>query len=129
MPAPLSMDLRKRIVEAQKDGFTYRQIAKRLQVGEASVSRILHRYRNEGSYEPIVEGKGRPSKIRGKVEKILRGIVEKRSDATIADLQEALVKKTGNPVSTSAISRALARMGLTRKKKPFVPKNNYGRKQ
>ena len=53
MPAPLSIDLRQRIIKAyEAGGVTQQQVAERFDVGIASVVRLLARKRATGGLEP-----------------------------------------------------------------------------
>jgi transposase-like protein len=57
MPAPLSNDLRIRIVEARaREGMTYEKLAERFDVGRATVDRVLRLARETGSVEPARQG-------------------------------------------------------------------------
>src|SRR5687768_8093753 len=117
MPAPLSPDLRARIVETSKEGIDRVEIANRFRVGEATVSRLLAAWRRTGSIAPKTPSrKGRPPKIQGAALELLKSLVDERPDRSIAELHAMLVE-AGVDTSTAAVSRALGRLGYTRKKR------------
>jgi transposase len=59
MPAPDSIDLRQRVINAYKakEG-SQRQIAKRFQVSESFLKRLIRRYQETGSVKPRPHGGG-----------------------------------------------------------------------
>lgn len=124
MPEALSVDLRKRIVQAyERGGVTRDLVAEQFQVGRATVNRLITRFRKTGSLEPSPHAGGRTSIVTPKAEKALLKLLEERADATLPELIDALRKKTGLIVSTSTMGRALVRLGLTRKKRPSSQPN------
>jgi transposase len=119
MPEPLSLDLRERIVTAYESGDVTRdEVAELFQVGRASVNRLVRRFRETGTVEPTPHGGGKPRKLTAKGENALRGLLVERPDATVAEFVTLLERQTGLAVSTSTMSRALARLGFTRKERP-----------
>ena len=100
-----------------EEGRTYAEIAELLDVGEATVSRVLRRYRETGGVAPNAPGGGNFSPIKGKIAEALRRLVQATPDATVAELTAALVKSEGIATSVSSVKRALPRLGLSRKKR------------
>jgi transposase len=122
MPGPLSSDLRERIVLAYEEGDKTRdEVAELFQVGRASVNRLVRRYRETGTLDPSPHGGGKPRKITSRGEKVLRALVEERPDATIPEFVRLMVDRAKLTLSTSTMSRELARLGLSRKKRPSSP--------
>ena len=122
MPEPLSVDLRKRIVAAYDRGsLTRDQVAELFQVGRASVNRLVRRFRETGGVEPSPHSGGRSSKVTRRGENAVVAIVEERPDATLPELVELFRQATRTDVSTSTMSRALARLGFTRKNRLWSP--------
>lgn len=118
MPAPYSVDLRKRAVKAYvSGGGTYEEIAKRFAVGRATVNRWVARLRRNGSVEPDPMGGDRHSKFDAASEARLAAMVEADIGATRDELVKKVDEEVGLKVSPSAIQRALSRLGLTRKKR------------
>lgn len=117
--AAVPIQVRRAIVRAVKDqGLTYQATADLLDVGYATVNRVLARYRRTKRVDPLPRGGGRQSPIQGRVADLLTQIVTTISDSTVEELTAALQKKARIKTSRSAVQRALHRMGYTRKKSP-----------
>lgn len=117
MAGPVSVDLRRRVVEAVHNGATYREAASRFDVGEASVSRWLALARRHGSLEPKAMG-GSVSSFGDDQRTVLEYLVWQAPDATLAELSDQVEKEFGIRVSVSTVSRVLIAMGISRKKSP-----------
>lgn len=110
-----SIDLRERVVAAcDRCAETREQVAKRFCVSVAWVYRLLARRRDTGSIAPKPHGGGQPPAFQGESAERLRKAVEDCPDATLEELREA----AGVDCGTSAVFRALHRLGLPRKKSP-----------
>jgi len=117
---PYSTDLRQKIVDAYKNGEgSFRAIAKRFSVSLHFVWSLWVRYQETGSVDPKPHAGGYPATINDQGLKVLRKLVQQHNDATLAELRDLFVHKTGLEVSVSAISRALKKLNITRKKKTF----------
>jgi transposase len=124
MPEPLSLDLRERIVAAYERGdMTRDQVAELFQVGRASVNRLVRRFRETGSVEPSPHGGGKPRKLTARGAKALHALLVEYPDATIPEFVRLLQARAKVAVSTSTMSRELARLGFTRKKSPSSPRS------
>ncbi len=122
--SPLSVDLRQRIVRAwQKEKARVPDLAERFSVGTATVKRLIRRFRETGSVEPLGHGGGRRPKIPARKLERVRKLVEANPDWSVAELAEAYNRNEGASVSRSTMSRALQRLGFTRKKSPWLPRN------
>jgi len=122
--APHPEKVRRAIVRAfYQEGFTYEEIARVLDIGVASVSRILRLHRETGGMEPRPRGGGWVSPISGAVAEELRRLVAEQPDATTAELKRALGERTGVKTSLAAVKRALHRLGYSRKKRSSSPPN------
>ena len=110
---PYSMDLRERVVAAcdARDG-TREQIAARFSVSVSWVRDLLRRRRETGSIAPRPRGGGRPPAFDAEAAGRLREAVRADDDATLKELAGA----SGVSCCASAVHRALARLGITRKK-------------
>ena len=108
-----STDLRQRVIAAcdARDG-TRPQIAARFSVSESWVRKILRQRRDTGSIEPRPHGGGRRPGLRRRGRPRLREAVRADDDATLEELAGA----AGVACSEAAVCRALARLGITRKK-------------
>jgi transposase len=118
MRPPTPPQVRRVIVRLRQEGRTYEQIAELVGVGTATVTRILRRYRETGSLEPLTPGGGNLSPLRGKVETKLRALVTAMPDATVAEMAVALEKAERLATSRSSVQRALVRLGYSRKQGP-----------
>jgi transposase len=108
-----SNDLRERVVAASdaRDG-TRAQIAARFSVSVAWIRRLLQRRRETGSIAPRPRGGGRAPAFDVEADGRLRAAVRADADATL----EELARAAGVACCASAVHRALARLGITRKK-------------
>ena len=108
-----SIDLRERVVTAcdVRDG-TRDQIAARFSVSVAWIRRLLQRRRETGSIEPKPRGGGRAPAFDAEAGQRLRQAVRADDEATLQELAQA----AGVACCPSAVHRALARLGITRKK-------------
>lgn len=113
MPAPLSKDLRKRIIKSREQGSSYAKIARELQVNMSSVVRIVSLYKQTGSVTPRPLNNGRKPRLdEGTLEKI-RARIARQPDV---GLQE-LIDEYKLPVSRAALCRTInGKLGLRRKK-------------
>jgi transposase len=111
---PYSQDLRQRIVETarRRDG-TLSQIAERFLVSVSFVTRLLQLHRTTGSVAPRPHGGGHPAVLTPEDLERLRELIDVRPDATLEECRTHL----GSSCSLATISRALSRLGLSRKKK------------
>ena len=108
-----SIDLRQRVVAAYdaREG-TQEQVAARFAVSTSWVRKILRQRRITGSIEPRPHGGGHAPAFDPASDARLRQAVRDDSDATLEELGHAV----GVACSPSAVYRALARLGITRKK-------------
>lgn len=121
MPAPLSIDIKRRVVNAYEAGEgSYAVLAERFDIGPASVSRILRAHRERSDLSPQPHGGGMPPRITNEELPMLARLVAKKPDRTIEELAKAWTELTGVRISRSAMMRAVQRAGLTRKKKTLV---------
>lgn len=101
----------------EQEGLTYAEIARLLDIGEASVSRILRLHRETGAVAPKPKAGGQFSPIRDKVAARLKALVKETPDATVAELMDVLVEQTRVSTSLAAMKRAMHRLGFSRKKR------------
>jgi transposase len=121
--AAFSMDLRERVVAACDEGFDTRaEVAERFRVSESWIRRLLQRRRETGSIAPKPRGGGQPPAFDARGADRLREAVAADPDATLKDLAGA----SGVACSTSAVDRALKRLGITRKKSRSAPPSRTG---
>src|SRR5664279_3708564 len=109
-----SEDLRRRVVDAveRREG-SMRQIARRFVVSLSFVVRLMRRRRDTGSIAPKPYRGGRRPALGPMEQERLRALIREQPDATLAELRDRL----GVACSLMAVSRALRRLKITRKKK------------
>lgn len=118
MPAPLSVDLRQRIIAArQAQEGSQRQLAKRFKVSLSFVRDLTRRYRETGTVKPRPHGGGAVAKLGASQLPIVKALVEAQPDALLEELGERFAQKTGVDVSVSTMQRATQSLKLSVKKK------------
>lgn len=117
MPAPLSLDLRQRIITAYQDKEgSQRQLAERFKVSLSFVRDLSRRHRQTGSVEAKPHGGGAVAKIGIAQLSVLKALVEAQPDALLEELCERFTEKTGGMVSVSTMQRAVTKLELSVKK-------------
>ena len=116
MPAPLSEDLRERIVRAVEKGSSIRQAALRFEVSPSAAVKLMRRVRAGGSAAPARFG-GHRRPILDDHEALVRSLLDARLDATLVEMQADLARRGVVVRAPSTILRWLRRSGLTRKKR------------
>ena len=126
MPAPLSKELRERIVIKHQKGKKPIQIQSELEIKSLSaVCAIIKRYEETGSIEPRPLNNGRPPKMTAKNMSDLKAAVLAQPDITLEELKEQL----NLPVSISRICRILnQKLKLPYKKNTFSEKTKPARR-
>ena len=120
--------IRRAIVRAfHQEHLSYERIAALLDVGEATVSRILRLHRETGSLKPRPKGGGNFSPLHGRVARLLGLMVRSMPDATIEELTEKLQVRTGVKTSRSSVDRKLRRLGYSRKNSPSARQSGTSR--
>jgi transposase len=117
MPAPMSLDLRERIVRAVKRGSSIREAARRFAVSPSAAIKLMQRVRTTGSPAPARFG-GHRRPLLAPYEADLRRLIAARPDITLVELQAALQRRVGIVAGLSTIHNALRRIGLRHKKSP-----------
>ena len=110
-----SEDLREKIVAALRRGVPKTEAARTFGVSRSSVKRYA-RLADEG--RPLAPKKrpGLKPKLDGAAERLLDADLEERPTATLGQRREFLRRACGVSVSESTVSRALRRLGWSRKK-------------
>jgi len=121
--AAISMDLRARVAAACDAGTATRaEVAERFAVSESWVRRLLQRRRETGSLAPKPHGGGQAPAFDAAASERLRRAVARTPDATLREL----ARFSDVACSTSAVDRALRRLGITRKKRRSGPRSKTG---
>lgn len=112
-----SLDLRQRIVSAYQRGEgSIAEVAEQFSVSPAFVNKMLRQWRDTGDLAPLPHGGGKPPSLSKRQLQLLKRNVQQQGDPSLAELQQMLSEQEQVNVHLSTISRALARLGLPRKK-------------
>jgi transposase len=118
MPAPLSIDLRQRIMAAYeaKEG-SQRQLAERFKVSLSFIRDLRRHYRETGTVEPKPHGGGAVAKLGKEQLPVVAALVQAQPDAFLKELCERFAGQTGVEVSVSTMQQAVCQLKLRVKKK------------
>lgn len=115
MPAPLSMDLRRRIVDAVAGGSSIRAAARRFSVSPSAAIKLMQRLEATGSPAPDRFGGHRRPILephRAELERMVAG----EPGATLAELRRCVSERCAVEVGLSTLHAMLHRLGLRHKK-------------
>jgi transposase len=116
MTAPLSQDLRERIVHAVDGGSTMRQAARRFAVSASAAIKLMQRVRQTGSTAPAkIGGDRRP--LLEKHADDRRAIVSSQAGITLKEMRDALQARGIGVKALSTLAAMLHRLGLSHKKR------------
>ena len=116
MTAPLSQDLRKRLVRAVEEGSSAREAAVRFDVSPSAAIKLVRRVRETGSTEPAKIG-GYRKPLLARHEDLLRELTSTRKGITLAEIRNTLIERGIEPGSLTTIWSTLRRLGLSHKKR------------
>lgn len=124
MAAPYSLDLRRKVVQAcLLSGQSQRAVAEFFGVSLSFVEGVLRRVRRNGELVPPRQRPGPRAKVDEGACQRLAHWLEEQPDLTLAELA-ARLQADGRPaVSAPTLCRALQRLGLRRKKRPYMPQS------
>lgn len=124
LPAPLSLDLRRRVVAAALAGdATQAEVARRFDIGLRTVEKWLHRYRTTGSVEPTAQRHGPRRLLSDDDDARIAAYLDDDNDLTLREIAERFAGETGRVVSEATVFRSLVRSEVTRKKRPSTPRS------
>jgi transposase len=124
MPAPISLDVRERVVKAYEAGYgTLSEVARLFGVSRSCLAALLRQYRQTGSLAPQPHGGGHPAAYAGEALEDLRRRVRRQPDATLEELRD----QTGVACSLTAVHNTLKRLRLRFKKRRSTPASRSGR--
>ena len=121
---PYSLDLRQKILRAYDHKLgSQRALAALFGVSHAFLEQLLQRRRTTGSVAPRPHGGGRQPRCDPAALDLVRQLLHEQPDATLAELCTQLRQRRGLGLSVATMCRVLQRLGLPRKKSPFMPPN------
>lgn len=123
MAKALSVDLRRRVVEAVKGGMSRRQAAARFGVSPSSAVRWTARVEVTGDVRPRKQGGDRRSRHVEAHADFLLDEIKATPDLTLAELQARLEAVRGVRFGIGTLWRFFDRRRLTHKKSPGTPPN------
>jgi transposase len=127
MARSLSVDLRRRVVDAIEGGLSCRAAAQRFGVSASSAIRWRAQERREGDVRPKRQGGDRHSqRVEAHAELILSAVTAK-SDMTLAELREQLRERgvaVAIAIAIGTLWRFFKRRKITRKKRRRTPPNS-----
>jgi transposase len=116
MTAPLSQDLRERIVRAVEGGSPIRQAARRFAVSASAAIKLMQRVRETGSTAPAKIGGHRRPILEPHAD-TLRAIATNQPGITLKEMRGALHAHGIAVKALSTIADMLHRLGLSHKKR------------
>lgn len=117
MPAPYSVDFRRKVIETYEKGLlTQQEIAETYNIDLSTVKRYLRLYREKGDITPQKGNKGRPLKIKDVGLQTIQEIIRKNPAITLTELSDVYYNKHKERVSISVLSRTCRKLKLVCKK-------------
>jgi transposase len=115
MTAPLSKDLRRRLIGAVERGSSAREAARRFEVSASAAIKLVRRVRETGSAAPAKIGGYRKPLLAGH-EELLRKLTAAKPGITLLEIQATLAERGIQAGSLTTIWSTLRRLGLRHKK-------------
>ena len=116
MTAPLSQDLRERIVRAVETGSSARAAAERFEVSPSAAIKLMQRVRATGSTAPAKIGGHRRPLLEPYTETV-RTLMTGKHGITLKAIQAALGERGIAVKALSSVADMLHRLGLSHKKR------------
>lgn len=117
-----SQDLREKVLRAVDQGYSRSEIVKLVGVSLATIKRYLKQRRETGNVVPKPIP-GRPSKKLAPLQAGLVAQLQAHDDVRLEDHCRLWEQTSGVKVSAATMSRAIKRLGWTRKKRHWQPAN------
>jgi len=129
MALPLSDDLRERIIRFHEnhDDYTQQELADEFGLSKSFIEKLLRRWRTTSSSAALPHAGGRTRALQYH-DPTLQQLIAAQPDATLAELQTRIAKKTKLQVSQPTVCRALQRLRLRRKKRSSLPASSSEQK-
>jgi transposase len=121
---PYSMDFRRAVARAFDECDSSIEVAEQFNCSQSWVRRLIQHRRERGTLQPRSTARHDDQhSFDDADEQAIRELIQRKPDATLAEVAEALGKK----VHVSTVSRTLERLGLPRKKSPLTPPSRTAR--
>ena len=117
---PISNHLRETIIYHKNNNELNENIAKWLRISICTVSRIWSEYQKTGSYLPKPQNSGRKPLVSSEVMDEVVQEIKKTPDITLLEM----IDKFELPISESALSKRLKKIGFTYKKRHYIHLHN-----
>ena len=129
MPRPIPDELRIRVVTAWMNGDgSFRKLAARFAVGEATVNRWTVRLRKTGSVSPDPMGGARRGfRVDASGEEVICDLLDTNPDLTLPEVCDALEMANGTVVSPQTMSTTVRRLGYSKKRGSTARKRRIDR--
>ena len=124
------VEFRQKILDCYyNEPISQRQLAKRFCVTLSFVQKLLKQSRETGDIRPKTYRCGRHLKLTPEQMLVLGELIEENNDATLAELSELFLERTGILLSVATVARIAKRLRMTRKKTLHPPKKETERVQ
>lgn len=119
MPAPLSNDLRQRIIKSIfEEGLSCNAAAKRYGVAASTTIRLKNHFLLHKTYKPLKLGGSKPYKL-SKFDNLFRDLIATTPDSTLEEIC-CFMESKGLVLSTTSVFRYLSHIGYSLKKRRFM---------
>jgi transposase len=115
---------RQAIIRYFEQGWESPDIAPLFDASESGVRRVYQQYREEGRDKPAFENCGRKIACSDEQKQKIIAMVQSRPDIFLHELAEQVEAELKVVTSRHSLGRWLSQWGITRKKRPFTPRNS-----
>lgn len=126
MPKHLSEVERGQIITLLAEGYSSREIAKKLKISQSSVMRAKQKHKKTGTYKHLC-GNGRPSVLNESIINIIDSENKRNRKTSLRKLKEVVKQKGKTTISHVTIRKGLHQLGLqaySPTKKPLLTKKH-----
>ena len=117
------VEFRQKILDCYyNEPISQRQLAKRFCVTLSFVQKLLKQSRETGDIRPKTYRCGRHLKLTSEQMIALGELIEENNNATLAELSELFLEKTGILLSVATVARIAERLRINRKKNSTPPR-------
>ena len=127
MTKPLSVDLRKRVLNSIKSGMSCRGAAARFGIAPSAAVKWRRLCLDTGSVEPRAQGGDTRSRRIEAVGGAILAMVAEAADITLVEIAKRLEREHGERFAPSTVHRFFRRHGWSFKKRPPTPASRTAR--